>query len=132
MTTVSGWRPLFVPCHHSLTPEGTRLVLPWPKQKPGDAEGWTVTPQRREHPSRPRARTVHKPVGQIMLQISAFPGMEVRPVPVQGEAAPMGAGVRDAGHPREKIGQVRPEGGNGGLLQRGRFLVLGPPAQVTM
>ena len=68
-----------MPCHHSLTPEGTRLVLPWPKQKPGDAEGWTVTPQWGEHPSRRRARTVHRPVGQVMLQISAFPGMESDP-----------------------------------------------------
>ena len=57
--------------------------------------------------------------------------MEARAVPVQGEATPTGAGVRDVGRPGEGLGQVKPEGGSGGLLQTGRFLVLGPPAQVT-
>ena len=43
-----------------------------------------------------------------MLQISAFPGMEARPVPVQGEATPVRAGIRDVGRPGEGLGQVKP------------------------
>ena len=42
-----------------------------------------VTPQRGEHPSRPRARTVHRPLGQIMHQSQCVPrdGGQTRPRP---------------------------------------------------
>ena len=80
-----------------------------------------VTPQSGEHPLKPRARTVHRPLGQILHQSQCFPrdGDQIHPSP--REAAPTGAGTRDAGRPGEGLGQVRPEGGTGGLFRWAGF-----------